>query len=184
MVPAVTQPLRVLLVVIQLLWVVQATTQPRGCSGGLSFPRLHGCSHWVAPTSVRWGDGGTCFHSFKRTSRLRGRRARCEEPDVCWRAEITPDDALQIILADLPSSRHDTTPPTLGLPLFLSNLQVSWPLALTLFILVSYLSSAHLSLITGSCRWNVCSAEILWGHCSRASFESDAMESIATLETD
>jgi hypothetical protein len=67
------------------------------------------------------------------------------------RAKITPDDALQIVPADLPSSRHDTAPPTLGLPLFLSNLQVSWPLALTLFILVSYLSSAHLSLITGFC---------------------------------
>jgi hypothetical protein len=99
-------------------------------------------------------------------------------------AEITPHDALQIVPADLPSSSHDTTPPALGLPLFFSNLPVGRPLALTLFILVSYLSSAHLSLITGSCRWNVCSAEILWGHCSRASFESDAMESIATLETD
>jgi hypothetical protein len=99
-------------------------------------------------------------------------------------AEITPDDALQIVRVDLPSSSHDTAPPALGLPQFFSNLQVSRPLALTLFILVSYLSSAHVSLITGFCRWNVCSAEILWCHCSRTSSVSNAMESIATPETD
>jgi hypothetical protein len=44
-------------------------------------------------------------------------------------AEVTPDSALQIILADLPSSSHDSAPPALGVPLFLSNLQVSRPLA-------------------------------------------------------
>jgi hypothetical protein len=45
-------------------------------------------------------------------------------------AEVTLDSALQIIPADLPSSSHDSAPPALGLPLFLSNLQVSLPLAL------------------------------------------------------
>jgi hypothetical protein len=45
-------------------------------------------------------------------------------------AEVTPDSALQIIPADLPSSSHASVPPTLGLPLFLFNLQVSRPLAL------------------------------------------------------
>jgi hypothetical protein len=40
-------------------------------------------------------------------------------------AEVTPDDALQIVPVDLPSSSHATVPPALGLPLFLSNLQVS-----------------------------------------------------------
>jgi hypothetical protein len=45
-------------------------------------------------------------------------------------AEVTPDSALQIVPADLPSSSHDSTPPVLGLPLFLSNLKVSRPLAL------------------------------------------------------
>jgi hypothetical protein len=99
-------------------------------------------------------------------------------------AEITLDDALQIVPADLPSLSHDIAPPALGLPLFFSNLQVSRPLALTLFISVSYLSSAHLSLITCFCRWNVYSAEILWCHYSRTSSVSDAMESIATPETD
>jgi hypothetical protein len=45
-------------------------------------------------------------------------------------AEVSPDSALQIILIDLPSSSHDSAPPALGLPLFLSNLQESRPLAL------------------------------------------------------
>jgi hypothetical protein len=45
-------------------------------------------------------------------------------------AKITPDNALQIVPADLLSSSHDMAPPALGLPLFLSNLQVSRPLAL------------------------------------------------------
>jgi hypothetical protein len=67
-------------------------------------------------------------------------------------AEIPPDSALQIIPADLPSSSHDSAPPALGLPLFLSNLQVSQPLVLyMLFILANYLSSAYLSMIAGFC---------------------------------
>jgi hypothetical protein len=45
-------------------------------------------------------------------------------------AEVTPDGALQIVPANLPSSSHDSAPPALGVPLFLSHLQVSRPLAL------------------------------------------------------
>jgi hypothetical protein len=45
-------------------------------------------------------------------------------------AEITPDNALQIVPADLPPSSHGVASPALGLPSFLSNLQVSHPLAL------------------------------------------------------
>jgi hypothetical protein len=45
-------------------------------------------------------------------------------------AEVTPDSALQIVPADLPSSSHASAPPALGLPLFLSNLQVRRSLAL------------------------------------------------------
>jgi hypothetical protein len=45
-------------------------------------------------------------------------------------AEVPADSALQIIPVDLPSSSHDSAPPALGLPLFLSNLQVSQPLVL------------------------------------------------------
>jgi hypothetical protein len=44
-------------------------------------------------------------------------------------AEITPDNALQIVPADLPPSSHDIAPPALGLPSFLSNLQVNQLLA-------------------------------------------------------
>jgi hypothetical protein len=44
-------------------------------------------------------------------------------------AEITPDNALQIVPVDLPSSSHDIAPPALGLPSFISNLQVSQLLA-------------------------------------------------------
>jgi hypothetical protein len=40
-------------------------------------------------------------------------------------AEPTPDDVLQIVPVDLPSSSYDTAPPDLGLPSFLSNLQVT-----------------------------------------------------------
>jgi hypothetical protein len=45
-------------------------------------------------------------------------------------AEVTPDSALQIVPADLPSSSHAPAPPALGLPMFLSNLQVSRSFAL------------------------------------------------------
>jgi hypothetical protein len=40
-------------------------------------------------------------------------------------AESTPDDALQIVLVDLPSSSYNTASHDLGLPLFFSNLQVT-----------------------------------------------------------
>jgi hypothetical protein len=40
-------------------------------------------------------------------------------------AEVPPSHAFDIIPADLPSSSNVSTLPALGLPLFLSNLQVS-----------------------------------------------------------
>jgi hypothetical protein len=40
-------------------------------------------------------------------------------------AEVTPDSVLKIVPVDLPSSSHAPAPPPLGLPIFLSNLQVS-----------------------------------------------------------
>jgi hypothetical protein len=40
-------------------------------------------------------------------------------------AESTPDDALQIVPVDLPSSSYNATSHDLGLPLFFSNLQVT-----------------------------------------------------------
>jgi hypothetical protein len=45
-------------------------------------------------------------------------------------AEVTLNRALEIVPADLPSSSHALSLPALGLPLFLSNLQVSQPFAL------------------------------------------------------
>jgi hypothetical protein len=45
-------------------------------------------------------------------------------------AEVTPSRALEIVHADLPSSSHAPTLPALGLPLFLSSLQVSQLFAL------------------------------------------------------
>jgi hypothetical protein len=45
-------------------------------------------------------------------------------------AEVTPSHALEIVHADLPSSSHAPALPALGLPLFLSNLQVIQPFAL------------------------------------------------------
>jgi hypothetical protein len=52
------------------------------------------------------------------------------EPDVrilisAGGAEPTPDNVIQIIPVDLPSSSYDAAPPDLGLPSFLSNLQVT-----------------------------------------------------------
>jgi hypothetical protein len=44
-------------------------------------------------------------------------------------AELTPDNVLQIVPVDLPPSSYDIAPPDLGLPSFLSNLQVSQLLA-------------------------------------------------------
>jgi hypothetical protein len=40
-------------------------------------------------------------------------------------AKPTPDNVLQIVPVDLPSSSYDVAPPDLGLPSFLSNLQVT-----------------------------------------------------------
>jgi hypothetical protein len=40
-------------------------------------------------------------------------------------AESTPDDALQIVLANLPSSSYNSASHDLGLPSFFSNLHVT-----------------------------------------------------------
>ena len=64
--------------------------------------------------------------------------------------EVTSSRALEIVPADLPSSSHAPTLPALGLPLFLSNLQVSQHFALycsywrTIFF-------AYLSMTIGFC---------------------------------
>jgi hypothetical protein len=65
-------------------------------------------------------------------------------------AEVTPIRALEIVPADLPSSNHAPALPALGLPLFLSNLQVSQHFALY----CSYwriIFFAYLSMTIGFC---------------------------------
>jgi hypothetical protein len=65
-------------------------------------------------------------------------------------AEVTSNHALEIVPAVLPSSSHAPTLPALGLPLFLSNLQVNPPFALY----CSYwgiIFFAYLSMTTGFC---------------------------------
>jgi hypothetical protein len=56
-------------------------------------------------------------------------------------AEPTPDNVLQIVPVDLPSSSYDVAPPDLGLPSFLSNLQVTQ--LLRSIVLLGKLSSLY-----------------------------------------
>jgi hypothetical protein len=65
-------------------------------------------------------------------------------------AKVTSSHALEIVPADLPSSSHAPTLPAFGLPLFLSNLQVSQPFALYCsYWRISF--CAYLSMTTGFC---------------------------------
>jgi hypothetical protein len=76
-------------------------------------------------SSPPWSDGATAVHAstvFNGQVALEVGELDSRSLMSASRAEITPDDALQIVPADLPSSSHDTTPSALGLPLFLSNL--------------------------------------------------------------
>jgi hypothetical protein len=73
-------------------------------------------------------DGAMAMHASSASSEQVA--LEVGEPDVislvsAGGAEITPDNVLQIIPVDLPSSIYDVAPPDLGLPSFLSNLQVS-----------------------------------------------------------
>jgi hypothetical protein len=84
-------------------------------------------------SSPPWSDGAMTIHdSIVLTGQV---ALEVGELDVrsllsAGGAEVTPDSALQIVPADLHSSSKASVPPALGLPLFLSNLQVSRPLAL------------------------------------------------------
>jgi hypothetical protein len=100
---------------------------------------VHACSLSTASMDVHIGsspirsDGATVAHAS--TALTRQVALEVGEPDArsllsASGAEVTPGGALQIVPADLPSSSHAPAPPALGLPLFLSNLQVSWSFAL------------------------------------------------------
>jgi hypothetical protein len=73
-------------------------------------------------------DGATAARAF--TVLTRQVALEVGEPDTrsllsAGGAEVTPGGALEIVLVNLSSSSHAPVPPALGLPLFLSNLQVS-----------------------------------------------------------
>jgi hypothetical protein len=128
-----TEPPRVLLVATQPLRVVPAVIQPQGCSGMLSL------SLSTTSMDVHVGSPPIRFEEVTAThasTTLTGQVAlEVGEPDArsllpASGAEVTPGRALEIVPADLPSSSHAPTLPALGLPLFLSNLQVSQPFAL------------------------------------------------------
>ena len=84
-------------------------------------------------SSPLWSDGATAAHA---STSLAGQVAlEVGELDArsllsAGGAEVTPDNALHIVPADLPSSSHAPAPPALGLPLFPSNFQVSRSFAL------------------------------------------------------
>jgi hypothetical protein len=75
-----------------------------------------------------WSDGATIV---RVSTTLTGQVAlEVGEPDArsllsAGGAEVTLGGVLEIVHVNLPSSSHSPVPPALGLPLFLSNLQVS-----------------------------------------------------------
>jgi hypothetical protein len=109
------------------------------------------------------------------------------EPDA---RSLPPADGVEvplthdfdIIPADLPSSNNVSTLPALGLPLFLSNLQVS---QLSLFYCSHWQTSffAYLFIIIGCSWWCICQSEIPWCSCPRPSFIFDAMEPSTASKT-
>jgi hypothetical protein len=98
-------------------------------------------------------------------------------------AEPTPDNVFQIVSVDLPSSSYDVAPPNLGLPSFLSNLQVTQ--LLCSIVPPGKLSSLY-SFVFDRRLWltDVCSVEVTWCHYPRRGSASDAVEPIAASKTD
>jgi hypothetical protein len=79
-------------------------------------------------SSPPWSDGVMAMHASLTSSKQVA--LEVGEPDArilisAGEAEPTPDNVLQIVPVDLPSSSYDAAPPDLGLPSFLSNLQVT-----------------------------------------------------------
>jgi hypothetical protein len=95
-------------------------------------------------------------------------------------AEYSSSDALNIVPDNAPSTGSASMLPTLGLPLFLSNLQMSQPLFLIIHV------DKRVPLLTfeiAEClRLCICLAEILWCPCPRPSFVFDAVEPSNALE--
>jgi hypothetical protein len=97
-------------------------------------------------------------------------------------AEVPPSHAFDIIPANLPSSSNVSTLPALGLPLFLSDLQVS---QLSLFYCSHWQISffSYLLIIIGCSWWCICPTEILRCSCPQSSFISDAVEPSTASKT-
>jgi hypothetical protein len=106
--------------------------------------------------------------------------ARCLSP--ADGTEVPLSHAFDIIPADLPSSSNASTLPALGLPLFLSNLQVN---QLSLFYCSCWLTSffAYLFIIIGCSLWFICPTEIVQCSCPRSSFVSNVVETSTASKT-
>jgi hypothetical protein len=111
-----------------------------GSASGSPAPEdVHACSLSNASMDVHigsspiWSDGATAACA---SMALTGQVAlEVGEPDArsllsVGGAEVTLGVAFQVVPADLPLSSHAPAHLALGLPLFLSNLQVSWSFAL------------------------------------------------------
>ena len=111
-----------------------------GSASGSPAPEdVHACSLSNASMDVHIGSSPIRSEEVtaaRASTALTGQVAlEVGEPDArstlsAGGAKVTPDSVLKIVPVDLPSSSHAPAPPTLGLPLFLSNLQVSWSFAL------------------------------------------------------
>jgi hypothetical protein len=120
--------------------VVGSNPAPEGSAGGNPAPEgVRTCSLFTASMDVHIGSPPIRSEEVTATrasTALTGQVAlEVGEPDARnWLriggAEVTPSRGLEIVPADLPSSSHAPALPALGLPLFLSNLQVSQPFAL------------------------------------------------------
>jgi hypothetical protein len=97
-------------------------------------------------------------------------------------AEASPSCALNIVPVDAPSTSNALMLPALGLPLFLSNLQVSRLLLLTVH--VNKLVLLLIFEIAECLRFCACPTEILWRSCPQPSFVFDAVEPSTASEAD
>ena len=106
--------------------------------------------------------------------------ARCLSP--ADGTEVPLSHAFDIIPAALPSSSNASTLLALGLPLFLSNLQVN---QLSLFYCSCWQTSffAYLFIIIGCSLWFICPTEILRCSCPRSSFVSNVVETSTASKT-
>jgi hypothetical protein len=140
--------------------VVGSDPVPEGGAGGNPTPKgVEACSLSTASMDVHIGSPPVRSEEVMVTrvsTAFTGQVAlEVSEPDArnllpASGAEVSPNRALEIVPADPPSSSHAPALPALGLPLFLSNLQVSQPFALY----CSYsriIFFAYLFMTTGFC---------------------------------